>query len=364
MSIKWNRLYTDLLRGSRSTLWGNWALNPVIKPGAVGIIDPCSGDFTLVSEALPNVDITNIQQGRRWAISSKDVSRKETKANVAGTVLDPATGIQVKPELTLEWNFCKEESIASEFALNGEQRLSDMAVIHDQYDWLYAQAQKVGMASDGRIAEGFGVVTSVILADSGVNAGAKSKNARFSLSGSASGLNSLLGENGTTGQGGATFISTRDATSVETHTLPAQDGQVATTPLPVAYSFASFGPDKLIIPIWVRKIGSLRLAVDSKATSATTYITKVSIAYDLPGQPRKTEGPLAISGGLSNSFDIPLGARNLEFKAEFVNLGNNQVITKHWATPLSQWVGGSRTINLYGTWPGSPSISVVEEDQP
>lgn len=362
MSIKWNRLYTDLLRGSRSTLWGNWALNPVIKPGAVGIIDPASGDFTLVSEALPNVQVTSVQQGRRWAISSKDVSRKETKANVSGTVLDPATGAQVKPELTLEWNFGKEESIASEFALNGEQRLNDLALIHDQFEWLYALAEKVGMASNGRIAEGFGVVTSVILADSGVNAGAKSKNAKFSLSGSASGLNTLLGENGSSGKGGATFVSSRESSSVETHTLPAQDGQIATTALPVAYSFASFGPDRLLIPIWVRKIGSLRLEVDSKATSATTYITKVSIAYDLPGEGRRTEGPVTISGGLSNSFDIPMGARNLNFEAEFVNVGENQVLRRQWATPLSQWVGGSRTINLYGTWPGSPSIRVVEED--
>ncbi|AXM97263.1 hypothetical protein ACU5P1_00275 [Pseudomonas plecoglossicida] len=362
MSIKWNRLYTDLLRGSRSTLWGNWALNPLIRPGAVGIIDPASGDFTLVSEALPDVKITNVQQGRRWAISSKDVSRKETKANVSGTVMDPTSGVQVKPDLTLEWTFGKEESIASEFALNGEQRLSDLALIHDQYDWLYAQAEKVGMASNGRIAEGFGVVTSVILADSGVNAGAKSKNAKFSLSGSASGLNALLGENGISGKGGASFISNRDASSVESHTLPAQDGQIATIPLPVAYSFASFGPDRLIIPIWVKKIGSLRMTVDSKASSATTYVTKVSIAYDLAGESRKTEGPVTVSGGLSTNFDIPLGARNLEFSAEFVNVGQNEVLKKQWATPLSQWVGGSRTINLFGIWPGSPSLQVVEED--
>lgn len=79
MSIKWNRLYTDLLRGSRSTLWGNWALNPVIKPGAVGIIDPCSGDFTLVSEALPTVDITNIQQGRRGLSAQRTFPARKPK---------------------------------------------------------------------------------------------------------------------------------------------------------------------------------------------------------------------------------------------------------------------------------------------
>lgn len=181
MAIKWNRLYTDLLRGSRSTLWGNWALNPIIKPGAVGIVDPASGEFTLVKEAMPKVDTTRIEQGRRWALSSKDVTRKESKANVSGTVFDPATGAQVKPDLTIEWNFGKVESITSEFALHAEHRLSDMALIHDQFEWLYQQAEKVGMASNGTISEGFGVVNNVIYADSGVNAGSKSNNAKFSL---------------------------------------------------------------------------------------------------------------------------------------------------------------------------------------
>ncbi|MDR6710758.1 hypothetical protein J2W83_000347 [Pseudomonas hunanensis] len=362
MALKWNRLYTDLLRGSRSTLWGNWALNPVIKPGAVGIVDPSSGDFTLVNDVLPNAEVIKMEQGRRWSISSKDVTRKQTKANISGTVFDPATGAQVKPDLTIEWAFGKEQSIVSEFALNSEHRLKDLALLRDQFDWLYAQAEKVGMASNGRIAEGFGVVTNVIYADSGVNAGAKSKDATFSMSGTASGLNTLLGENGISGKGAATFLTSRNSSAVESHTLPAQDGQKATAPLPVAYSFASFGPGKLVIPVWVQQIGTLRMHVDSKASSATTYLTKVTLAYDLPGKGRVEEGPITIPGGLSHNFNIPMAASRLDFKAEFVNVGQNETIRRHWATPVSQWVGGARTINLYGTWPGSPSVKVVEED--
>lgn len=360
MAIKWNRLYTDLLRGSRSTLWGNWALNPIIKPGAVGIVDPASGDFSLVSESLPGVEIIKVEQGRRWAISSKEVSRQETTAKVNGTVMDPATGAQVKPDTTVEWKFGKEESIASEFALNGEQRLKDLSIIHDQFNWLYEQARKVGMASNGSIAEGFGVVSSVIYADSGINAGAKSKNATFSLSGTASGLNTLLGEQGISGKGGATFLSSRNNSAVESHTLPAQDGKTADHPLPVAYSFTSFGPGKLLIPTWVRKIGALQMHVDSKATSVTTYITKVRITYDLPNK-GPVEDNATIPGGSSANFSIPLDASNLVFEAEFVNIGKNEKMTRQWRTPLSQWVGGQRTINITGTWPGSPTIEVVEE---
>ncbi|MBA1203901.1 hypothetical protein G7009_19455 [Pseudomonas capeferrum] len=361
MAIKWNRIYTDLLRGSRPTLWGNWALNPIIKPGAVGIVDPASGEFTLVREAMPKTETIRISQGRRWAISSKDVQRKEMKANIQGTVFDPATGALAKPDITLEWTFGKEESIASEFAINSEHRLSDMSLIHGQYEWLYEQAKSVGMASNGGIAEGFGVVNNVIYADSGINAGAKRKNAKFSLSGTASGLNTLLGEDGISGKGGASFIASRDTSAVESHTLPGKDGEVATHPLPVAYSFTSFGGSKLLIPTWVRKIGSLKLHIDSKATSATTYTTKVTVTYETPAG--RVERKTLITGGSSANFnDIPLNATRLQVSAEFVNIGQNDIQVLNWATPLSQWVGGSRTINLYGTWPGSPTMKVVEED--
>lgn len=361
MSIKWNRLYTDLLRDSRMTLWGNWALNPIIKPGAVGIVDPASGDFTLVKDSMPGVHTTRVEQGRRWVISSKDVTRTTAKANVSGTVFDPTTGTQVKPELTIEWTFGKEESISSEFALNAEQRLSDLTLIHEQFDWLYSQAEKVGMASNGTIAEGFGVVNSVIYADSGINAGSKCRNAKFSLSGTSSGLNSLLGEGASSGNGGATFISSRDSAAIESHTLPARDGEKASEPLPVAYSFTSFGPGKLLIPSWVRKIGALHLQVDSKASSATTYVAKVQLSYDIPGKDRVVQ-TATVTGGMSANFSIPLEAGNLEFVAEFVCIGDNEIVKRQWKSPLSQWVGGRRTINLYGIWPGSPSIKVVEED--
>lgn len=361
MAIKWNRIYTDMLRGSRPTLWGNWALNPIIKPGAVGIVDPASGEFTMVRESLPKTELIKINQGRRWVISSKDVTRRETKANVQGTVFDPATGALVKPDVTMEWSFGNEASITSEFALNSEQRLSDLSLVHEQFDWLYEQARSVGMASNGGISEGFGVVTSVIYADSGVNAGAKRRNAKFSLSGTASGLNTLLGENGISGKGGASFIASRDNSAVESHTLPAKDGQVAANPLPVAYSFTSFGGGKLLIPTWIRKIGSLKLHIDSKATSATTYITKVNVSYDTPAG-RVERNALITAGSSANFQDIPLNATRLRVSAEFINIGQNDVQVLNWATPLSQWLGGSRTINLYGTWPGSPSMKVVEED--
>ncbi len=361
MAIRWNRLFTDLLRGSRSTLWGNWALNPIIQPGAVGIVDPTTGEFTLVKDALPKVDTLTVVQSRKWEISSKDVHRRETQATVSGTVLDPATGVQVKPDTTVEWIFENEASIASEFALHSEQRLSDLALIEQQYAWLHEQAKSVGMATDHGISEGFGVVTNVIYASSGLNAGAKQKNAKFSLSGTASGLNTLLGDKGIVGSGKASFILSHDSAAVESHTLPAKSGEVATQPIPIAYGFASFAGSRVLMPNWIAKLGSLKLHVDSKASSATTYIAKVNVSYDTP-KGRVERATTVLGGSSANFTDIPLSATRLKVIVEFVNLGPNEVHVREWNTPLSQWVGGTRTLNLTGTWPGSPRLTVVEED--
>ncbi|MBA1191544.1 hypothetical protein G7007_01545 [Pseudomonas entomophila] len=361
MAIRWNRLFTDLLRGSRSTLWGNWALNPIIQPGAVGIVDPTTGEFTLVKDALPTVDTLTVAQSRKWNISSKDVHRRETKSTVSGTVVDPATGVQVKPDTTVEWRFENEASIASEFAIHAEQRLSDLGLIEQHYAWLHEQAKRVGMATDQGISEGFGVVTNVIYASSGINAGAKKKGATFSLSGTASGLNTLLGDQGIVGSGKASFILSHDSAAVETHTLPAKSGEVATQPIPIAYGFASFAGSRLLMPNWIAKLGSLKLHVDSKASLATTYIAKVNLSYDTPAG--REERTATVLGGSSANFnDIPLSATRLKVVIEFVNLGANEVHVREWNTPLSQWVGGTRTLNLSGTWPGSPTLTVVEED--
>ncbi|MCO7605916.1 hypothetical protein NJF44_11800 [Pseudomonas guariconensis] len=359
MTIQWNRIYTDLLRGSRPTLWGNWALNPNIQPGAVGIVDPASGDFRLVCEQLPGAEVSSSQQGRKWQISSSGVQRREVKTSVAGMVYDPATAAQVQPDAAIEWSFDREESIASEFALSGERSLSNLTLLHDSYDWLLDHARRVNMATAAGISEGFGVVTTVVYAQSGVNAGAKKRNARFSLAGSASGLNRLLGEDGISGKGNASFIVTSDSSAIESHTLPARSGEVASEPLPVAYGFASFAGSRVLVPNWIRKMGVLSLVVDSKASAFTTYTTRVTLSYETPNGP--VEDTRTIVGGSSASFsDIPLTATRMTLVAEFINLGKNTRQALTWNTPATEWLGGTRVVNLTGTWPGAPQMKEVD----
>ncbi|MFJ4063721.1 hypothetical protein ACIPW4_00320 [Pseudomonas sp. NPDC089996] len=359
MTIRRNRIYTDLLRGTYRTIWGNWGLTPSIKPGAVGIIDSDSGDFKLVADCLPGVEISKNQQSRKWDFKSTGVTCRSINANVEGVIFDPNTGAEAKPDVALEWTFDKENSITSEFAIAGEHHISNLAVLDDQYDWLLTQARKLNMATSAGISEGFGVVTSVIYASSGLNAVAKKSNARFTVSGSASGLNRLLGEEGISGKGKASYVFSSNSSEVETHTLPAKSGEVATEPLPVAYTFASFAGSRVLIPSWVGKIGTLNLLVDSKATSLTTYTTKVTLAYKTPSGP--VEDCRTVIGGSSASFgDIPLTATEMVLTAEFINIGSNTRKTIKWNTPASEWLGGTRTVNLTGTWPGAPEMTEVK----
>jgi hypothetical protein len=360
MTIRRNRTYTDLLRGTYRTMWGNWGLNSYIKPGAVGIVDSDSGEFKLVADCLPGVEISKNQQSRKWDFKSNGVSSRGISANVGGLIFDPATGTEIKPNAALEWTFDKENSITSEFAISGEHAISNLTILHDQYDWLLDQARKLNMATAAGISEGFGVVTSVVYASSGLNAAAKKNKASFSVSGSASGLNRLLGEKGTSGSGKASYVFSNSSSEVEMHTLPAKSGDVATAPLPIAYTFASFAGSRVLIPSWIGKIGVLNLLVDSKATSMTTYTTKIKLSYQTPAGP--VEESRTVIGGSSTSFgEIPLTATEMVLTAEFINIGANTRKSLKWNTPASEWLGGTRTVNLTGTWPGAPDMTEVRD---
>lgn len=127
----------------------------------------------------------------------------------------------------------------------------------------------------------------------------------------------------------------------------------------MAYYFASYAGSRVLIPSWVGKIGVLNLHVDSKASSLTTYVTKVTLAYQTPSGP--VEHSSTVIGGSSASFgDIPLTATEMVLTAEFVNIGANTRKSLKWNTPATEWLGGTRTVNLTGTWPGSPEMIEVK----
>src|SRR5690606_12776271 len=178
---------TDLIRAGRAAYWGNWTLDPKIKVGAVGIVSPDTGDFTLVQEATPGLAISERGIPNQWKLSSSNARRTQADVKLDGNATDPETGTKITAGTEITWNFADVGSMASEFGIANEYFVSDLTALSkpETLSWMAQQAASVSMGGNGSIAQGFGVVTSVIYANSGLNIGSQDSSASFSITGSA-----------------------------------------------------------------------------------------------------------------------------------------------------------------------------------
>jgi hypothetical protein len=353
----WNNRFTQLIRQSRPNLWGNWALASFVKPGAVGFVDSSTGAFKLVAESLPGVALQENPLPSTWKLSSEGVTRQQASAKGSGSVIDPNTGLTIKPEVELVWTFQDKHAIASEFAIAKEVAVKNLGVLSQQYKWLLAEARKVGFAQGDQIAQGFGVITEVIYAQSGLNLGSNDRNASYALGGTVEGLQAMLGDKGPSAGVKANYSYSRETRSLDKHVWPTAEGEVPTTPVAVAFAFSSF-QGRTLLPAWRKRISGLSIHLDSKASKATTYITKAKLSYTVNGVKRQ-EPVATISGGMSGSFDnIPINAANLSLELTFVGLIKDEKQTLSWAVPLAQWPQGEMHIDITGTWPGRPKATI------
>lgn len=342
--VNWNRYFTSLVRNSRPAYWGNWGLNMQIKPGAVGIVDTMSGDFRLVT-SLPGVQINDVPSTSTWELSSEHVFRKELKVNLDTSFVDPESRTKSEAGLEVKWGLERAGAIASEFSLAHESNVEDFGtVIHQNMEWLEKKAESVEMGSDGNIAQGFGVVTGVLWANSGLNVGSQENNNTFSICGSVSGINKMLGR--TKGRG--SYASTNQDKSMDRHLWPEKSGTLAPNPVPIAYTFASFD-GRLIMPNWIMQLGSFEIVLNNKL--GCTYITNATLTYDTPDGEQKED--MRISGGLTKTIgNIPLNATNLKLAIKFIGILDSDRYNFHWDKPLGQWLTGQRHIDMSGVWPG------------
>ncbi|MFZ3094625.1 MAG: hypothetical protein WBH08_04930 [Methanothrix sp.] len=338
----WNHIFSTLIRQSRPAYWGNWGLNMQIKPGAVGIIDTTSGDFRRVGD-LPEVKVIDYPASSTWNLMSEHVSRQESTVNLDGSAVDPETQTKIEAGLEVKWGMEKAGSLASEFSLSNESTIDD-AVILQNMDNLANMAASVNMGSKGNIAQGFGVITGVLWADSGLNIGSNEDKSNFSIKGSVSGINEMVGR--ATGKG--SYISTTSDKSLDQHIWPAKSGSIAPTRVPIAYKFTSFD-GHLMIPNWIMHLGSFKLVLINKP--GCTYVTKVRLTYNTPEGPH--ERKVTISGGLTETFgDIPLNSEMLKLHITFIGMINDDNYDLHWDKPLGEWLTGQRHIEMSGVWPG------------
>lgn len=346
---RWNAQFTQLVRNTRPSHWGNWSLDTTIKPGAVGIVDPQNGEFTLVAASLPGLadhNFINQPTSNDWTMMTSRVSRKDTEFQLDGKVTDPDTGIETSAGLEVAWTMARAGEMVSQTALSHQRNLNDYTrVIQANFPWLKEEAQRVGMASSRGIGQGFGVITSVIYANSGVNVGSESDDTSFSVKGTASGVQKLVG--GATGKG--SYMSTSSTKALDKHVWPSESNVVATDPTAVTFQFASF-EGELILPRWITATGAYQLVI--RNNHGGTYIVKCELSFDTPRG--RSSRSCSVSGGLTYTFgDIPLDASNLDLTMKFVGVMSSEVKKLKWDTPRGQWLTGVRHVDVYGVWPGS-----------
>jgi hypothetical protein len=351
MATTWDVVFAQLVRRDRPGYWGNWSLNPAIKPGALGVLDPGTGAFAWNGALIPGLTTTSRPISQRWQLMSEHVTRQEADVAADGSAVDPDTGTKVDAQLRVSWSLEQSGSMISEFAVTSEEFI-DTALLTSQLDALVASAAGQNMNAGGGISQGFGVVTSVIWADSGVNVAAESENTTFSVAGEAGAVNDLLGS----ASGKGSYARASADKSVSQHTWPDKPDTVAPNPVPVAYTFASFD-GRTALPNWTTVIGTFELLVNS--VPGCTYVVDADLSYDAANGSTKRSAQIA--AGLSTTFGaIPLSATNLVLNLAFKGIFSDEHHTLRWNTPLGQWAGGVRQVDLRGVWPGSTSVVDVQ----
>lgn len=341
----WNMAYTNMIRRSTQTLWGNWDLNPAIKPGAVGILNPTTGTFSKITD-IPSFDIEDYELGSSWAVESTTVKHTQTDVSFKGGYKDPTTGSTVTAGLDLGWVFDEEGSLSSSGTVSGRQVLKDLYGVLDQnYKFLKSAARSAGKADSNGIMQGFGIVTEVINCSGIANLGSESASNSFSLTGSIDGTQTMTG---TGGQADASlqgsYKTTSQTGSFNKHLFPAVASKAAKGSVAAAYQFASFD-GKSVMPTWIGPISDFQLVFDN--SNGGTYIGRVTVSYkDSAGlQQRKVSVP----GGQTRTIaGIPLEADNLKIEVDFMA---GDTFYFHWRQPRSEWLTPQRTLDLSGVWP-------------
>lgn len=350
MDENWNDSFTQLLRNTHPSFWGNWTLDGTVQPGAVGTIDPGTGAFSYLT-TLPNAQvITTANVNNEWKVASSSVHQSSAPVNLNGAYTDPETGTKITVGLQMTWKFASEGLISSTFTLSQQAALNDFATqIAASLPWLKQQAQTLGMLVNNEITQGFGVITSVLYASCGLNIGSQSDNSSFSIAGSVDAVNAMAG-NAQAGVQGS-YATTNETSSFESHLWPGAPSTLSTSPVAIAFVFASFLGDQ-VLQGWVTNVSNISIELDDD--HGGTYIVDAKATYD-DADGNSQSCSASVSGGMINTMAaIPVQATNLVVELSFKDApGSPHKFT--WASPIQQFPDGQIIIDLRGVWPGKTS---------
>jgi hypothetical protein len=347
----WNSVFTRLIRESDSKQWGNWSLDPGVRVGAVGSLST-DGVFTPIGN-LTGFQTETTQQSFVWQKSTTRVRRKtfniKPEAGATGIPVG-TTGITLDASggFVVSWEFEAASELISDFDVSRIESIKDAAqVAAANKSSLNALADSIGMRTAGTIDQGFGFISSVVRAKSGINAASRTQNSKFSIGGNAKVGGNLLGTVGLQAALSGNYARTYEEGDFDKHLWPAPDAS-AGDEVAVAYHFSSFEGD-ILIPDWT---GYIQNYV-AEFRNVGTYIAKVEVAYkDSTGQ--VTETYAGISGGTSRQIIMPLDASDVVFDVTFVGYGNH--IRLVVPSLHRQAHNGRLQYRIAGLWPSGPEV--------
>ncbi len=343
------RTFNQLIRESHPNWWGNFNLDPLVKPGAIGVIDVGSGVFQPSGQYLGDFETIISPLNEVMKVSTEHV--REPKLVLGGRGRLAQLG---DAQVQLKWEFSQQGAMASRWMLAEKQSIKDPgSVIKKHMDLLRAVASYGSMYDpvDG-ISQGFGVITSVILARGGMNLAALSDGANWSVSGQASYLKNMLTSAG--GEAEALYSSADYEGNMACFVWPGEGEPSGTDLVPVAYTFASLDGERVMLH-WIRPIGSFRMIFNNHGD----HYVGISVSYSTPAGSKKVD--VGLLPYLRQEVDsIPLDATNLTMTLSYLRIMKT-IQTHRWKTPLGSWPTGDRHIDIKGSWPMYPSFSIEEE---
>jgi hypothetical protein len=350
VSNRWNVAFTNMLRETNSSAWGNWDLNPSIRAGAVGILDPDTGSFTPVATLAEAVIIENTAY-QSWELESESASFSESEIEFEGGYFDPSTNTEVKVGLEASWSFASANSIVSRGTISRRAWVDDFGVLLDKdhfWDWFLAKAKSVGFANDRGVIQGFGMITSTTNCIGCLNIGSIEDKSSFSLDGSVSGVTAMTGGGKASAGVKGSYKDKRESKAFNSHTWPVATNSVEPGAGEVAltYQFTTFD-GTTIMPTWARRIGNFTINFDNG--HGGTYIGRCRVQYSVPGGTDPVVQDVSVPGGQSGRIgNIPINAYDLNIHIDFMAGGDSFFDVP---SPVTEWLTGACTIDLGGVWP-------------
>lgn len=341
------RTYNQLIRESHPNWWGNFHLDSMIRPGAIGVIDIDSGVFQPSGECLSDFDTIISPLNEVMKLASEHVHEPSQVVGGKGSLAHMGDA-QVK----LKWELSRRGAMMSRWVLVEKQSIKDPGkVLKEHLNLLKSIASYESMYDPvSGISQGFGVITSVIMAKAGMNVVALSDGSNWRVSGQASYLGNMLTQAG----GEAQYAKAEYEGDVLSVLWPAEENKSSPVLVPVAFTFASLEGEKVMLH-WIRPIGSFRMIFNNHGD----HYVGISLSYTTPVGDQQID--IWLLPFLKQEIDsIPLDATNLTMTLNYLRIMKT-VQTHRWKTPLGSWPTGDRHIEIKGSWPSYPSFSIREE---